>query len=39
MDEKILEARAEFNRVVDFVTGEAVGQKMHICSTSTTFVH
>ena len=30
MDEKILEARAGFNRIVDFVTREAVGQEMHV---------
>ncbi len=30
MDEKILEARTGFNRIVDFVTGEAVGQEMHV---------
>ena len=30
MDEKILEARAGFNKIVDFVTGEAVGQEMHV---------
>ena len=30
MDEKILEVRYEFNRIVDSVTGEAVGQGMHV---------
>jgi len=30
MDEKILEAQAGFNRIVDFVTGEAVGQEIAV---------
>ncbi len=30
MEAKILEARAEFNRIVDFVTGEAVDQEIHV---------
>ncbi|MEW6351817.1 MAG: hypothetical protein AB1646_22440, partial [Thermodesulfobacteriota bacterium] len=30
MEEKILEARGEFNRIVDFVTGEAVGREIHV---------
>jgi len=26
MEENILEAKAEFNKVIDFVTGEALGR-------------
>ncbi|MFH1112711.1 MAG: hypothetical protein V1792_02205 [Pseudomonadota bacterium] len=29
MEEKVLQARAEFNRVIDFVTGEALTQELH----------
>ena len=34
MDEKILEVRNDFNRIIGFVTGEAVGQKIHIVELS-----
>ncbi len=29
MEEKVLQARAEFNRVIDFVTGEALTLELH----------